>query len=121
MQAPAVSHRVFGGALCRNSPTKALVTNMMFKKSTNQPKHWANAGAPLCHIVCLEGPSAATVTEARGSGRGFEPRAWPRTLDVRMRVDVYYVVNTVSGCKPSQHIIRPRLKEVLCREDGERL
>lgn len=53
------------------------------------------SGAHVCTMVCWEGPSAAAGSEARGTGGGFEPRAWPRALDVRMRVDVQYVVNTV--------------------------
>jgi len=57
------------------------------------------AGASVCSMVCWEGASAATPhSSATGCGGAFEPRAWPRLLDVRMRVDVQYVVNTVCIC-----------------------
>lgn len=48
-------------------------------------------------MVCWAGACAANPhSNAAGSGGAFEPRAWPRALDVRMRVDMQYVVNTVS-------------------------
>ncbi|KAF5842239.1 hypothetical protein DUNSADRAFT_8302 [Dunaliella salina] len=67
----------------------------------------AKSGAPVCSMVCWEGPSASTGTEARGASGGFDPRTWPRTLDVRMRVDVHYVVNTVfAAAAPDARAVR---------------
>lgn len=49
----------------------------------------AKSGALLCGVVC---------GGAEGGGLGAAPRGWPACLDVRMRVDLTYVVHTVGAC-----------------------
>ena len=52
----------------------------------------------VCVCVCVCVCDRVCLVSVIGGGVTFKPRAWPCLLDVRMRVDVQYVVNTVCVC-----------------------
>eukprot|EP00798_Chlamydomonas_sp_ICE-L_P002545 gene2545-4116_t len=60
----------------------------------------AKSGGPLCTLICLPEAGGSDLVELGGGSDLVEPRGWPSTLDVKLRVDLQYIVHQLYSNTP---------------------